>query len=68
MNHVPAQNGTEQMLAEFLRTSRDLIAAQRDVLLAHLGTTGSPAILPAPVVITAAAPQPRLHRRLPPGR
>lgn len=58
MNHVPAQNGSEQLVAEFLRTSRDLIAAQRDVLLAHLGTTGSPAILPAPVVVPAAAPQP----------
>ncbi|WP_327633229.1 SDR family oxidoreductase [Kribbella sp. NBC_00482] len=64
MNYVPAQNGSEQLVAEFLRTSRDLIAAQRDVLLAHLGTTGSPAVLPAPVVVPA--PQPAAPVLLPP--
>ncbi|MDW5326946.1 SDR family oxidoreductase [Plantactinospora sp. KLBMP9567] len=34
------RDGREELLAEFLRTNRELIAAQHDVLLAYLGSTG----------------------------
>jgi acyl transferase domain-containing protein/NAD(P)H-dependent flavin oxidoreductase YrpB (nitropropane dioxygenase family) len=35
----PYQSGPEALIAEFLRSSREMIAAQRDVLLGYLGTT-----------------------------
>ncbi|MEO3926894.1 SDR family oxidoreductase [Micromonosporaceae bacterium B7E4] len=34
------RDGREELLAEFLRTNRELIAAQHDVMLAYLGSTG----------------------------
>ncbi|MEO3745579.1 SDR family oxidoreductase [Plantactinospora sp. B5E13] len=34
------RDGRDELLAEFLRTNRELIAAQHDVLLAYLGGTG----------------------------
>ncbi|MEU7784375.1 SDR family NAD(P)-dependent oxidoreductase [Amycolatopsis sp. NPDC049159] len=44
---------SEAMVADFLRTSREMIAAQRDVLLGFFGT-GEP---PAPVVVPAVVPE-----------
>ncbi|MFD0973465.1 beta-ketoacyl synthase N-terminal-like domain-containing protein, partial [Plantactinospora endophytica] len=35
--HAGRQGGDELLLAEFLRTNRELIASQRDVILAYLG-------------------------------
>ncbi|MFE4646318.1 acyltransferase domain-containing protein, partial [Streptomyces sp. NPDC056730] len=46
-NHAPhgaAASGPDALVAEFLRTSRDLVAAQRDVMLSYLG---GPAAVPA---------------------
>jgi acyl transferase domain-containing protein/NAD(P)H-dependent flavin oxidoreductase YrpB (nitropropane dioxygenase family)/NADP-dependent 3-hydroxy acid dehydrogenase YdfG len=52
-----AANGAsaaDGLVAEFLRTSREMIAAQRDVLLGYLGATGGHSSLPA----LAAPPAP----------
>ncbi|GAA2829245.1 SDR family oxidoreductase [Kitasatospora sp. CM 4170] len=53
-----AESG-DALIADFLRTSRELIAAQRDVLMTYLGAgPGAPAApqpLPAPSVADAAA-------------
>ncbi|WP_370949090.1 SDR family oxidoreductase [Amycolatopsis sp. cg5] len=35
-------SGSEALIAEFLRTSREMVAAQRDVLLGYLGTDPAP--------------------------
>ncbi|RSN54264.1 polyketide synthase [Amycolatopsis sp. WAC 04182] len=61
--------GRDQAVVEFLRTSRELLAAQRDVMLGYLGTTplapasvqvpAVPALLPpveAPVVVPEPEP------------
>ncbi|WP_372664999.1 SDR family NAD(P)-dependent oxidoreductase [Amycolatopsis kentuckyensis] len=46
----PAVSSTsEEMVADFLRTSREMIAAQRDVLLGYLGSE-APAVVSAPVI------------------
>ncbi|MFB6977988.1 beta-ketoacyl synthase N-terminal-like domain-containing protein, partial [Streptomyces scopuliridis] len=56
-NHAPhgaAASGPDALVAEFLRTSRDLVAAQRDVMLSYLG---GPVTVPAadrPLAHTAA--------------
>ena len=56
--------GAEALVADFLRTSREMIAAQRDVLLGFLGTetlpTYAPVAAPTPVALPApvAAPAP----------
>ncbi|MFE6616431.1 SDR family NAD(P)-dependent oxidoreductase [Amycolatopsis sp. NPDC057786] len=42
--------GRDQAVVEFLRTSRELLAAQRDVMLGYLGTTP---LAPTPVQVTA---------------
>ncbi|MFD3924836.1 SDR family oxidoreductase [Streptomyces sp. NPDC058614] len=64
-----ATTGSEALISEFLRTSREMIAAQRDVMLGYLGT--DPGVRPAaaapvtytdiPVSVTAlpAIPAPR---------
>ncbi|WP_327070547.1 SDR family NAD(P)-dependent oxidoreductase [Kitasatospora sp. NBC_01302] len=52
--HRPETNG-DALIAEFLRSSRELIAAQRDVLMTYLGGTGE---LPAPVAPPAVASAP----------
>ena len=55
----------DELIAEFLRTSREMVAAQRDVLLAYLGTApGQQWAPPAPVA--AVPPGPR--RSPPPSR
>ncbi|MEV8400429.1 beta-ketoacyl synthase N-terminal-like domain-containing protein, partial [Streptomyces niveus] len=61
--HTP-HSAPDALVAEFLRTSRDLVAAQRDVLMTYLGGPGAGAAVqaPAPVawqpaaVATVAAP------------
>ncbi|QNP69001.1 SDR family oxidoreductase [Streptomyces roseirectus] len=49
-------NGQDALIAEFLRTSREMIAAQRDVLLTYLGEgSGTPQVhRPAPAPILEA--------------
>ncbi|WP_238175933.1 type I polyketide synthase [Kribbella albertanoniae] len=59
---MPNDNpGPDPLIADFLRTSRDMIAAQRDVMLGYLGATSAErpvttvtvqAIEPAPIVMT----------------
>ena len=48
----------DALLAEFLRTNREMVAAQRDVMLAYLGGTPSPARVvfeaPPPVAVPSA--------------
>ncbi|HEY4018748.1 MAG TPA: SDR family NAD(P)-dependent oxidoreductase [Pseudonocardiaceae bacterium] len=58
---IPSQpSDQDALITEFLRTGRDMVAAQRDVLLAYLGSTPAPA-RPAPIEVAAAVvaePQP----------
>ncbi|MFD8496907.1 SDR family oxidoreductase [Amycolatopsis sp. NPDC059657] len=50
---APGQtSGSEALIAEFLRTSREMVAAQRDVLLGYLGT--DPGARPAITYVDAA--------------
>ncbi|MGH3888543.1 MAG: SDR family oxidoreductase [Pseudonocardiaceae bacterium] len=60
---LPAQNGVgpategtrDEAVLEFLRTTRELVAAQREVMLGYLGTpTLAPAALPATALPAAA--------------
>ncbi|MEU6774831.1 SDR family NAD(P)-dependent oxidoreductase [Streptomyces sp. NPDC046759] len=52
----------DALISEFLRTSREMIAAQRDVLLTYFGATpGAPApapVAPVPPLPQTAAPEP----------
>ena len=48
--------GAEALVADFLRTSREMIAAQRDVLLGYLGTESLPAYAPIAAPVTLSAP------------
>ncbi|WP_438289642.1 SDR family oxidoreductase [Streptomyces sp. HUAS TT7] len=41
-----SQHDERELIADFLRTTRELVAAQRDVLLAHLGAAGGAASPP----------------------
>ncbi|MFJ6836882.1 SDR family NAD(P)-dependent oxidoreductase [Streptomyces sp. NPDC091209] len=59
------QDAQDAVITEFLRTSREMVAAQRDVLMTYLGAVAgertaappSPVAPPAPRDTTAAAPQ-----------
>ncbi|MGH3311270.1 MAG: acyltransferase domain-containing protein, partial [Streptomyces sp.] len=69
---TPAQDGVplsgpDALIAEFLRTSREMVTAQRDVLLRYLGATElpptpagtlAPQAAPSPVMLPAAVPAP----------
>ncbi|UFR05852.1 SDR family oxidoreductase [Streptomyces sp. Go40/10] len=60
-NGVPTDR--DALISEFLRTSREMIAAQRDVLLTYFGATPTPtptasAPVPAPVSVPVPAPAP----------
>jgi acyl transferase domain-containing protein/NAD(P)H-dependent flavin oxidoreductase YrpB (nitropropane dioxygenase family) len=53
--------GTDALVSEFLRSSREMVAAQRDVLMTYLGAAGvtvaapaAPAAVTAPALTTAA--------------
>ncbi|WP_406629977.1 SDR family NAD(P)-dependent oxidoreductase [Amycolatopsis sp. WGS_07] len=56
--------GRDQAVVDFLRTARELVAAQRDVMLGYLGTPVAPAVPAAPALVPvtieepAAAPEP----------
>ncbi|GHI40393.1 type I polyketide synthase [Streptomyces violascens] len=41
-----SQHDERELIADFLRTTRELVAAQRDVMLTYLGATGAAAFLP----------------------
>ncbi|MGE7433923.1 SDR family oxidoreductase [Kitasatospora sp. NPDC001175] len=52
---VPQPNGADALVADFLRSSRELIAAQRDVLLSYFGGPGAePSVRAQPVRATPA--------------
>ncbi|MCU1692661.1 MAG: polyketide synthase, partial [Frankiales bacterium] len=60
---APGGSDADARVAEYLRSSRELVAAQRDVLLAYLGGTPSPAparepAAPLPVLAPAAVHAP----------
>ncbi|MGW7537089.1 SDR family NAD(P)-dependent oxidoreductase [Amycolatopsis sp. NPDC054798] len=50
----------DQAVVDFLRTARELVAAQRDVMLGYLGAASVPALVPAvaPAVLEAPAAEP----------
>ncbi|TDO47342.1 phosphopantetheine binding protein [Kribbella sp. VKM Ac-2527] len=51
--------GADHLIADFLRTSRELIAAQRDVMLGYLGTAPAGSYLsPTPYPSPSAYPEP----------
>ncbi|OLZ51278.1 type I polyketide synthase [Amycolatopsis keratiniphila] len=52
----PGTDGGEALISEFLRTSREMIAAQRDVLLGYLGT--DPGVPPPAPVVVPPVPEP----------
>ncbi|MER7863369.1 SDR family oxidoreductase [Amycolatopsis japonica] len=52
----PGTDGGEALISEFLRTSREMIAAQRDVLLGYLGT--DPGVPPPAPVVVPSVPEP----------
>ncbi|MFE4871976.1 SDR family NAD(P)-dependent oxidoreductase [Streptomyces sp. NPDC056682] len=60
MRDSDSQHDERELIADFLRTTRELVAAQRDVLLTHLGAQGGaaspPPVSPLPPR-TQAAPQ-----------
>ncbi|MFJ7214370.1 SDR family NAD(P)-dependent oxidoreductase [Amycolatopsis sp. NPDC098790] len=51
------ESTAEAMVTDFLRTSREMIAAQRDVLLGYLGSE-APVVVSAPVPVVEALPVP----------
>ncbi|GAB3145342.1 type I polyketide synthase [Amycolatopsis stemonae] len=60
---TPAAGSSEEMVADFLRTSREMIAAQRDVLLGFLGSDAPvpvsiPVVEALPPAVPVAAPVP----------
>ncbi|HEY3466334.1 MAG TPA: SDR family NAD(P)-dependent oxidoreductase [Amycolatopsis sp.] len=53
--------GRDQAIVDFLRTTRELVAAQREVMLGYLGSAPAPVPVAAPapvVVVEEPAPQP----------
>lgn len=54
----------DALISEFLRTSREMIAAQRDVLLTYFGATPG-AAPPAPAAVPVPVPVPQETRELP---
>ncbi|EMD28679.1 modular polyketide synthase [Amycolatopsis azurea DSM 43854] len=62
----PGHDGGEALISEFLRTSREMIAAQRDVLLGYFGT--DPGARPAAPVVLPSVPEPVFEREPEPVR
>nr|WP_326647988.1 SDR family NAD(P)-dependent oxidoreductase [Streptomyces sp. NBC_01750] len=58
---VPAVDHREDVVLEFLRGARELVAAQREVLLGYLGTGGTPATPSA----LPTAPEPESYATVP---
>jgi acyl transferase domain-containing protein/NAD(P)H-dependent flavin oxidoreductase YrpB (nitropropane dioxygenase family) len=63
---LPDTTGRDALVADFLRTSRELVTAQRDVMLGYLGTpmappaafpVPAPVALPAPAIVAVAEPE-----------
>ncbi|GLY00746.1 type I polyketide synthase [Actinoplanes sp. NBRC 101535] len=52
------QDGPGALLAEYLRTTREMITSQRDVMLAFLGQTPAPVYQSAPVIQQPVVQQP----------
>lgn len=50
--HSPHSAAPDALVAEFLRSSRDLVAAQRDVLMTYLGGPGAVAAVQAPAPVS----------------
>ncbi|MGW4063848.1 beta-ketoacyl synthase N-terminal-like domain-containing protein [Amycolatopsis sp. NPDC004747] len=50
--------GRDQAIVDFLRTTRELVAAQREVMLGYLGSAPAPRPAPAPAPVVLAEPQP----------
>ncbi|WP_284742443.1 type I polyketide synthase [Amycolatopsis sp. RTGN1] len=58
---LPDPTGRDALVADFLRTSRELVTAQRDVMLGYLGApTTSPAAFPVPEPVALPAPVPAI--------
>ncbi|MEY2243252.1 SDR family NAD(P)-dependent oxidoreductase [Streptomyces sp. BF23-18] len=65
VHYQDRQDAQDALISEFLRTSREMVAAQRDVLMTYLGAVAgertaappAPVAPPAPRGTTAAAPQ-----------
>ncbi|UIX30800.1 type I polyketide synthase [Streptomyces sp. GQFP] len=61
---IPGADGRDALISEFLRTSREMVAAQRDVLLTYFGAAPGqwipgPAVAPEPVPVqTVPVPAP----------
>ncbi|MFI6469943.1 SDR family NAD(P)-dependent oxidoreductase [Streptomyces sp. NPDC050516] len=63
-----SRHDERELIAEYLRTTRELVAAQRDVLLTHLGAMGgaaSPPPVPPLPARTEAAPRPAVAEEAP---
>ncbi|MEU4523334.1 beta-ketoacyl synthase N-terminal-like domain-containing protein [Amycolatopsis sp. NPDC024027] len=50
--------GRDQAIVDFLRTTRELVAAQREVMLGYLGRAPGQAPAPVPVLLEEPQPQP----------
>ncbi|MCR6485850.1 SDR family NAD(P)-dependent oxidoreductase [Amycolatopsis sp. OK19-0408] len=54
--------GRDQAIVDFLRTTRELVAAQREVMLGYLGSApvavAAPAVAPAPAPVVIETPEP----------
>lgn len=50
--------GRDQAIVDFLRTTRELVAAQREVMLGYLGGA-TPTLTPAPAPVVADEPEPQ---------
>ncbi|SEF26278.1 Acyl transferase domain-containing protein [Amycolatopsis pretoriensis] len=49
--------GRDQAVVDFLRTTRELVAAQREVMLGYLGSAAAPVVVPEPVRIPEPEPE-----------
>ncbi|WP_369696843.1 SDR family NAD(P)-dependent oxidoreductase [Streptomyces sp. XD-27] len=58
-------SGPDALITEFLRTSREMVAAQRDVLLRYLGATDAVPAAPALPVVPAATAAPAIPAAVP---
>ncbi|MGW3912217.1 SDR family NAD(P)-dependent oxidoreductase [Streptomyces sp. NPDC005070] len=75
LHYQDRQDAQDALISEFLRTSREMVAAQRDVLMTYLGAVSgertavppAPVAPPAPRDTTAAAPQAEPPMSPPPG-
>ncbi|MFJ9780369.1 SDR family NAD(P)-dependent oxidoreductase [Amycolatopsis sp. NPDC101161] len=50
-------SGHDQAVVDFLRTTRELVAAQREVMLGYLGSAPAPVVVPEPVRVPEPEPE-----------